>query len=111
SLGALTDLLDDTLLADLPRAAEALVAALRSAAAATQDVGHLMQALPPLARVLRYGNVRKTDADTVAGIVEGLLVRICVGLPPGCVALDEEADAAMTARISECHSAINMLAE
>ena len=45
---------------------------LENQAALTSDVGHLMDALPPLAAVLRYGNVRQTDASTVFSIAPRL---------------------------------------
>ena len=81
-LGELTALLDDVILADLAGAVERLLARIQSMSAVSTDVGHLMTALPPLARVLRYGNVRKTDAALVEPVVAGLLARISVGPAP-----------------------------
>ena len=50
-----------------------------------------MAALPPLASVLRYGNVRGTDAGMVGPVVDGLVARICIGLPGACASLNDEA--------------------
>ena len=108
-LPALTGLLDSTLLADLPEAAEFLMTRLQAVAAVASDVGHLMGALPPLAQVLRYGNVRKTDAEMVAGVVDGLVARICIGLPGACGSLNDEAAEEMFAKILETHAAIGLL--
>lgn len=108
-LPALTALLDATLLADLPAAAEHLMSRLQAVAAVASDVGHLMGALPPLANILRYGNVRQTDAAMVAAVVDGLVARICIGLPGACGALNDEAAEEMFNRLLECHGAIALL--
>ena len=54
-----------------------------------------MAAVPPLARVLRYGNVRQTDTGVVRGVVDSLLIRVCAGLPAACAQLDDDAAADM----------------
>jgi hypothetical protein len=108
-LPTLTTLLDATLLANLPEAAEHLMSRLQAVAAVASDVDHLMGALPPLANILRYGNVRATDADMVAGVVDGLVARICIGLPGACGSLNDEAAEEMFARIPETHAAIGLL--
>jgi hypothetical protein len=108
-LPALTALLDSTLLADLPDAAGHLMSRLQAVAAVASDVSHLLTALPPLANLLRYGNVRQTDAAMVAGIVEGLVARICIGLPGACGSLNDEAAGEMFDKILEGHAAIALL--
>jgi hypothetical protein len=105
-LAELTALLDDVLLADLPGAVERLLARIQSISAVSTDVGHLMTALPPLARVLRYGNVRKTDAALVEPVVAGLLARIAVGLLPACASLDDDAAQLMRERIDHVQGAL-----
>ncbi|HYE62923.1 MAG TPA: DUF5682 family protein [Phycisphaerales bacterium] len=109
SLAALTTMLDHVMLADLPAAVEHLVARIQELSAVGADVGTLMVALPPLARVLRYGNVRKTDAALVAPLVAGLLTRICTGLLPACGALDDDAAHAMRSRIDDVQGSLSML--
>ena len=108
-LPTLTALLGAALLADLPDSAEHLMTRLQAVAAVASDVGHLMGALPPLANILRYGNVRKTDADMVAGVVNGLVARICIGLPGAAGSLNDEAAEEMFTRILETHAAIGLL--
>ncbi|MFN0133600.1 MAG: DUF5682 family protein [Phycisphaerales bacterium] len=106
NLVELTAMLDDVMLADLPRAVERLVSRIQAMSAVSADVGHLMEALPPLARVLRYGNVRKTDAALVEPLVAGLLARICAGLLPACGSLDDDAAGQMRQRIDGVHGAL-----
>ena len=91
SLARLGELLDLSLLAALPAAAARVMVRLDEITAATTDVPALLEALPPLARTLRYGDVRQTDATTVTRVDDGLVARACVGLPATCVALDDGA--------------------
>src|SRR6185503_10306131 len=69
----------------------------------------LMNALPELADVLAYGNVRQTDADMVQKVVDGMVTRSCIGLPNECAMLDYEAAQAMFAAILKFHGAIYLL--
>jgi hypothetical protein len=94
-LPTLTRLVEQALLADLPEAISQTMRCLQNVAALTSDVPHLMDALPPLANVLRYGSVRQTDAGMVGQVVDGLVVRICVGLSAACAALNDDAAQAM----------------
>jgi hypothetical protein len=80
-----------------------------AASAVASDVGHLMDALPPLANVLRYGNVRRTDTAAVGHVVNGLVARICVGLPGACASLNDEAATEMFGRLQGVHAAVTLL--
>jgi hypothetical protein len=108
-LPALTRLLDHALLADLPEVVEHVMSRVQSEAALASDVTHLMAALPPLAQVLRYSNVRQTDAAMVAHAVDGLVARITVGLPGACASLNDEAAVAMEGHILSVHAAVGLL--
>lgn len=108
-LADITRLLDRTILADLPDAAAHILVALQDRAARSTDVPHLMEALPPLARIARYGDVRGSEGGAVRAIADGLFERIIVGLPPACASLDDEAAAAMLGRLRDVQEAINML--
>jgi hypothetical protein len=108
-LPTLTRLVDQALLAELPAAIDHLMRRLQDEAALASDIGHLMDALPPLANVLRYGNVRKTDTAAVAGVIDGLVARICIGLPGACAALNDDAAEAMFNRLLTVNSAVSLL--
>jgi hypothetical protein len=108
-LPALTTLVDQALLADLPVAIAHLMQRLQDEAAVASDIAHLLDALPPLANVLRYGNVRKTDTSAVAEVVDGLVARVCIGLPGACATLNDEAAAAMLERLMSFNSALALL--
>ncbi|MEL6940473.1 MAG: DUF5682 family protein, partial [Cyanobacteria bacterium J06598_1] len=108
-LPELTQLLEPALLANLPDAIAHLMRCLQNAAAIAHDVTHLMAALPPLANILRYRDVRQTDTDIVATVVDGLVARLCIGLPGACASLDDEAAQKMLSAIAQTHSAIKLL--
>ena len=109
SLEAVSTLLEHALRADLGPAIPALVARLETIGADTRDVTHLLAALPPLAQVLRYGNVRRTDTQQVARVVQQLVPRLCIGLPAACAGLDYAAAKPLLERIEATHQAIRLL--
>lgn len=108
-LADLTALAEQCLLAELPGAVAAAMEVFADRAALDADVGDLMDALPPLARVLRYGSVRRSDTAAVAAVVDGLVARICIGLPVAASSLDDEAAAGLVRRISAVHAALAVL--
>lgn len=108
-LPTLTAMVDRALLAHLPAAMSHLVACLQAQSALTSDVSHLMESLPPLARVMRYGSVRAIDTTSVAGVVDSLVVRMCIGLPGACASLDDDAAAAMVERLGAVTYALTLL--
>lgn len=108
-LSQLTEIVERALLADLPDAIDFLMTQLEAKTAVSSDVPAMMDALPPLADVLRYGNVRKTDASIVQSVVDGLVTRICIGLPNAAAALDDEAAAQMFERIVAVDNAVTLL--
>lgn len=109
SLSAVTGLLERSLLAELPEAVTHVMGVLADRAAIDTDVGHLMDALPALARALRYGDVRRTDASSIAAVVDGLVVRICIGLPVAASSLDDDAAREMVRRILGVHESLSVL--
>ncbi|MBL9088010.1 MAG: hypothetical protein JNM10_12805 [Planctomycetia bacterium] len=109
-LAALTAMLERALLADLPVAVEALVAAVHRRAAVGADAAQLMAALPPLVQVIRYGDVRKTPVTGVDAVVDAMVARIAVGLPSASLSLDDDAAAAMFEHLVATDRALALLA-
>ncbi|GCE20599.1 DUF5682 family protein [Dictyobacter kobayashii] len=108
-LPALTELLQRVILAELPAATDQLLAILQERAALSTDVRHLMDALPPLARVARYGDVRQTRAERILPIIDGLFERSLIGLPGACFSLDDDAALAMLKSIDNVQDSIQLL--
>ncbi|MGR8008821.1 DUF5682 family protein [Streptomyces hypolithicus] len=109
-LADVTALAERCLLAELTDALPVVMRALADRAALDADVGHLAQALPALARSLRYGDVRGTDTAALSEVAAGLAERICVGLPPACTGLDADGAADMRRHLDAVNTAIGLLA-
>ncbi|MFF4853713.1 DUF5682 family protein [Streptomyces rubiginosohelvolus] len=109
ALADVTALAEHCLLAELPDALPVVMKALADRAALDADVGHLADALPALARSLRYGDVRSTDTAALTEVAAGLAERICVGLPPACTGLDPDGAEALRGQVEAVHGAIGLL--
>jgi len=111
SLPALAALVDQALLADLEAAVHAVSASLQSRAATTGDALQLIAAVPPLARVFRYGSVRQTDRALLAHVLDGLIARGAIGLPLACQGLNESAATELRDPLLAAHEAIGLHAQ
>ena len=110
SLPELTDLVQRALLAELPEAVVHVVAALEVRAAVATDVHHLLAAIPPLVQAQRYGTVRRTDAEAVARVVDGMVARSAAGLVAACASLDDDAAAQAADAIRDADRSVALLA-
>lgn len=108
SLADLSALVDSVLLADLDQAVAAATRALEDRAAVTGDAQQLLAALPPLANVFRYGNVRQTDAAMVGHVLDGLIVRAAISLPLAGASLDDAAADALRGKLLGAHAAVGL---
>jgi hypothetical protein len=111
ALPELTSVAERCLLADLGDALPTVMRALADRAALDTDVAHLMAALPALVRALRYGDVRGTATGPLRTVVDGLVVRVCVGLPPAVSGLDDDAARDFLGHVDSVHGALALLAD
>jgi hypothetical protein len=109
SLSTVSELLENAMPAELHRGIEECINCINNLAAASGDVIQLMEVVPGLVQVSRYGNVRKTDADLVLGIVNSMITRICVSLPAACTAIDDEAAQKLLDLFVKLTDAVNVL--
>jgi hypothetical protein len=109
TLADVTALVERCLLAELPDALPGVLDALDERMALDADVAHLMDALPSLARTLRYGDVRGTDLTALRDVTLGTITRICVGLPAAVGGLDDSAAAVMRDRIDGVQGALALV--
>lgn len=108
-LRVVCSLLEQSIPAALPAAVEALINMINNLAATSDDVVQLMEVIPALVNVSRYGNVRNTDAGMVLGIVDSMITRICVSLPNACVSVDEDAAEHLLELFRKMTEAVNLL--
>ncbi|MQY16779.1 hypothetical protein SRB5_69820 [Streptomyces sp. RB5] len=110
ALAELTVLAERCLLAGLGDALPVVMRRLADRAALDTDVGRLAQALPALARAVRYGDVRGTRGESLERVAVGLADRIFVGLPSACAGLDPDGAAEMRGHVDAVHRAVGLLA-
>jgi hypothetical protein len=109
SVGALATLADAVLLADLPDALQSVLNALADRAALDRDTADLMTAVPPLAGILRYGDVRGSDTSAVAQVLRGIVLRVAIGLPGAGVGADEPTGAHLATAVDNVNAALALL--
>jgi len=107
-LPQLTALVEQVLLADLKESVGGVMAALDGMSARTSDLGLMLGALPPLANVLRYGNVRGTDVSALGQVVDGLVTRSAIALLPGTHNLNDEAAAELFPKLTAADHAVRL---
>ena len=109
SLAELTELVEKALNAAIKNAIPKLINRLQELSALTEDVLILIDALPPLVNIVKYGNVRGTDAETVFKVVEQIIPRICIGLPMACINTDDDATELIFNKLQAANRSINLL--
>lgn len=117
SLETIVDIVARSIEADLPLALEQAVQKLGQLSATASDVQSLLSALPPMARIWRYGDVR-TDIQTTAQansfskllpLLHSLALRSAIGLPSACHSLDENTALSMKKSIEDAVIAIGLI--
>ncbi len=113
-LPQVTALLASVIPAGLPVAAQHIMARVQTLAAVSADVRLLMDALPELARVARYTDLRYGAAGAAMSararpVFDGIFERAVIGLPGACASLDDDAAANMVASVGKTHAAVWLL--
>jgi hypothetical protein len=108
-LAAVTALLDAGILAGIASAVDPILAQIQAMAAVGSDVRHLMDALAPLARIARYGDVRGTQAAHIEPIIVGMFERVLVGIGAACSALDDDAAQRMLESMGRVSESLQLL--
>lgn len=99
-------LAEQALLADLPEALGQVMTALADKSALAHDVYPLMASVEPLARAARYGTVRSLGTARLMTVLEGIVTRVSVGLPPACTGLDDEGAAVLAGLVDSVHRGV-----
>jgi hypothetical protein len=107
-LGGLATLVRNAMIADLPRATESGIAALETKAALTSDGQSLLDALPPMADILRYGEARAGTVEHLAALMPRIVVQAAIALPYAARNLDVPAAAKLRGAILAGDAAIQL---
>lgn len=108
-LPELTSWLARILPAALPELVPPLAQQLRAAAALDAEVDHLMQALSPLVQAWRYGDVRATHGEWLLTVLDSLVPRVWVGLPPAARHISSARAASLFPLVLETHHHLRLL--
>ena len=109
NLSELVALLDAALKADLPAIVPDLLQKLRNLSALSRDVLLLADTLLPLAEVLRYGNARQINTDSISQLLEQLAPRVCLQLPAACIGVHEDVAIDILKKIMAVNRAFGIL--
>lgn len=90
-LAPITARLDLALLGALNDAVDVLLQRLDAASATSHDLSDLLAAVPTLASISRYGDVRATDVASVGHLLDGFAARIHAGLPAAASGINDDA--------------------
>lgn len=110
-LAELVGIVREALLSGISEAFASLIARLEDAAALTKDVFHLLEALPLLADIARYGDTRQTDIQAVEALLNHIIPRITIGLPGAVLNIEEAAARDWFSLLVQGNRAISLLSE
>ncbi len=108
-LRRLTELVEACLEAELPDALIGVLDRLEERTAATSDTIALAEAVEPLARTERYGNVRGVDTGVIGRVLRVLVTRVAVGLTGMSVQIDEDAAARVRTAIEGVERGVRLV--
>ncbi len=109
NLAQLTGLIEQALHADLKEVIIALTQQLSDLSAITRDVFNLMDALPSLVNIIRYGSSRNFNTVAVQSVIDQIIPRICIGLSNSCKSLDGDATNEVFKRLIAVNRSIHTL--
>ncbi|WP_437224081.1 DUF5682 family protein [Planctomicrobium sp. SH661] len=109
SLQEMSTDLDAAIHAELSAVFPVLIQKIQSTAAVNTDVLQLMEALPSLAQVVRYGNVRGSDTAQLQPVLAEMVARVCVGLPSACAAVDDDLAARLITGMTKTEQALDLM--
>ncbi|MBN1988246.1 MAG: hypothetical protein JW783_02465 [Bacteroidales bacterium] len=108
SIAEVSELIQKCIPAELFEGIDALLDRIVELSTVSSDIIDLMNALPALIEVSRYGNVRKSDLSILETIVKQLLVKVYIGLNNACYGLDEDNSTSMFSLITKLNNAIRL---
>lgn len=105
----LTELLNRVIPADLPELVEAMTIRLDRISAASTDIIEMLEAVPDLVNIVRYGDVRNLDFTKVGEMLRAIVARILAGGLLVCINIDGEAAGEMLENLSATDYAVSIL--
>ncbi len=104
----IAELIQLSIPAELYERLDDLLFRINELSAISADIIDLMNAIPALVEVSRYGNVRKSDLSVLNTIVQQLLTKVFIGLSNACYGLDEDTSNKMFVLIGSVDNAVKL---
>jgi len=105
----LAEVIAGALVADLPDVVEIAIGRLQAVAALSSDPAPLVEAVPPLANLLRYGEARKVPEAELGSLLRHLCLEVSTGIARNCRGLEPDAAEAMRNRIVAFERALPLI--
>ncbi len=105
----LVELVQFCIPAELFPSIDQLLTKISNESAISSDSKDLMNAIPGLVDIVKYGNVRKTDVTQIEQIVNRLFSKVCITLANTCYGLDEENSNELFNLIGKVDTAVKIL--
>lgn len=110
-VAALAVMVKSCLLADLPDAAEAAISRLQAAAVVSGDIAALMQTVPTLVSILRYGTARPIPKAQLSGLISALAVEVNAAASSASADIEAGEAAAFASAMSEYDRALTLFGD
>jgi hypothetical protein len=107
-LPTLAALVEACLLAELPAGLHEVLDELAARTAQQHDALLLLQAVEPLARTYRYGDVRGGDPAAVARVLDVLVTRAALGLGSAVASIDDDRASEARTAIEAAHRGVSL---
>lgn len=105
-LNKLAELLGQVLNSGLHEALPSLILQIQQESSLSKDVQVLLELLPPLVQIVRYGNVRKTEIENIEKLCGQVILRASIALPGSSLNLNTEASAVFFEKLHRTNSAV-----
>ncbi|MEL6841728.1 MAG: DUF5682 family protein, partial [Bacteroidota bacterium] len=96
--------LEKVFLADLRALFPILIQKLSEQSSLSRAVAPLLEIVPPLVNIYRYGNVREHQEFEIDHLIKGLVPRLCIGLEDACRQLDDELAETRFSQVQNVHA-------
>jgi hypothetical protein len=107
-IATIVNLLNQVLPASLDKSIPIILNRIDELSTISSDIQDIMEALPGLIQVQRYGDVRKSDLTVLGVVIERLVNKIIINLPNACYGLNDDVSEKLFLQISNLHYALKL---
>lgn len=105
-ISSLCQLLFKAIKAKIDQGIDLIISKLNNQTALSDDLGAMMDMIPELVQIKRYGDVRKSDLNQITLLIDSIIPRICIALPSSTLSINEENAKILFNQIISTHQSI-----